>query len=107
MLEEQDCVTCYRNSPVASEGPQSNLTPGEDPNIYRLPKGRKDVEDWEFIDAIVGESVQSVGVKRKLLNLQDKCRAKEKRVTPNVAEAAELAQELLRSSHVLVDAAPS
>lgn len=45
MLEEQDHVTGYRDSPVVSEGGQGNLTLGADPNVDNLPKSVDDDED--------------------------------------------------------------
>lgn len=56
MLEERDCVTSYRNSPIVSEGCQGNLTPGADTNVDSLSVGVDDDEDWDFNGAIGKES---------------------------------------------------
>lgn len=76
MVVEKDRVTSCRNSPVASEGVQGNLTPGAEPNIDKLPEGVDENEDWDFDGAISGESSQYVGMKRKLQKLQDEGRSK-------------------------------
>lgn len=69
MLEERDRLSGSRDSPVASEGSQSNLTPGADPNIDTHPEDFNDVDDWDICGAVGGDSVQNARVKRKLLDL--------------------------------------
>lgn len=77
------------------------------PNIDNLAESFDDVDDdWDFEVVIGGESVQRAGVKRKLLDLQDKCRAKRRRVLTNVSESVELAIEFLQFG-VGFDALPS
>lgn len=46
-------------------------------------------------------------MQQKLLNKQDECRSKKRRVTTNVAETVELAKGLLRSTDVPGNTAPS
>lgn len=82
-------MTGYRNSPVVSEGGRGNLTPGDDSNVDNLPEDIDDDEDWNFDSATGGESVQHVGVKRKLLDLLDDCRSKRRMVPANVVVAVE------------------
>lgn len=91
ILEKQDRLSGYLDSPVVLESIQSNLTPRADPVIDNLPEGVGDDNAWNFDGAICEEFAQRVGVKRKLLDLQNECRAKKRRVLTNVAEAVDLA----------------
>lgn len=54
MLEEQDRVTDYRNSPVASDGAQGSLTPAADPNIDSLSEDVDEDDNRDFDGAIGG-----------------------------------------------------
>lgn len=107
MLEEQDLVTGYQNRPVGSEGGQEHLTSGADLNVDILSKSVDDDNDWDFDGAVDGKYAQHIGMKPKLLDLQDECWTKKWRVLSNVSEAVELSYELLRSAHVPVHTVPS
>lgn len=61
MLEEQDRVTGYQNCSVASEGPQVNLTPCEDPNVDKLPEAVSEDDDWGF-DSTIGRASTHLSV---------------------------------------------
>lgn len=78
-MGEQDRVMDYRSSLVASEEAQGNLTPVANPNIDNLQEG---VDDD---DAVGGTSILRVGLKRKVLDLQDRCRTKKQKVPTEVA----------------------
>lgn len=65
MFVEQYRVTNYRNSAAASEGSQWNLARVADLNIENIPEGIDDDDDWDFDGAIVVETAQLVGMKRK------------------------------------------
>lgn len=90
VLEEQDCVTGYWDSPVISEGGQGNLTPGADSNIVKLPEVFDEDENCDLDGATGGECAHRDGVKRKLLDLQYECWTMERSILPNVAEAVEV-----------------
>lgn len=96
MLEEQERVSGYQDGPVVSEGGRSKLTPGTDPNIAKLLKVVDDDDDWDFNNAIGGGSVHRGCVKRKMLNLEDECRDKRRKVSMKVGKVIELAQNLLQ-----------
>lgn len=103
MLEEQYRVTGCPNCPVVSKGGKGNPTPAVDPNVGYLLDGVDDNEDWDLNGARGGEPAQRVGVKRRLLDLQDECRTEKWRDSRSVAKAVELAKEFLRPSDVLVN----
>lgn len=63
MLVDPDRILGYRNSPIASEGAQGNLTPGADPNIHNLPESADDDDNLHFDGVIGAESAQRVSVK--------------------------------------------
>lgn len=75
-LVEQDRVTGYRTDPVDSEGFQENPMPGTDWSVENLTEGVDDNDDTNFDGDTGGESAQRVGMKRKLLDLQNECRSK-------------------------------
>lgn len=76
ILKEQDRVRCCRNYAVVSDGSQENQTPGAGLNVNFVPENVDDEEDWELDGTIGAESVQLVGMERKLLDLHDECRMK-------------------------------
>lgn len=76
-------------------------------NIDNLPNVVDYDGDWDFDGAIGGEAAQRVGLKRKLLSLQDECRTKTRRVPMNSTEMVELPYELLQSKNASADAVPS
>lgn len=84
-----------------------NATPVADANVDNLLEGVDEDGHWDFEGAMAGKFAQLSGMKRKLLDLQDECRTKKRRVLANLAEVVELAQELLQSTDVLVNAVAS
>lgn len=79
MLDEQDRVTDYRNSPVASEEMQEVSTIGADSNVDIFPEGVDDDHDYKFDGTIGGEFAQHVFVKHKYRIWKMKVRKKTKR----------------------------
>lgn len=88
---------------MVSEDGRCNLSPGENSDVDNLPKDVDDDKYWKFDGAKGGESTEIVDMKRKLLDLWDGCQTKKRRVPTNVAEAVEIAQELLRLADVSVN----
>lgn len=86
MLEKQNRVLGYQNSPVILEGGQSNQTSDAVPDIDDLQEGVNDDNDLNFDSAIDRESALLVGVKRRLLDLHDECWVKKRVVPTNVTE---------------------
>lgn len=97
MWEEINRILGYRDSLVNPEGAQDSSAPGADPNIDNITEGVDNIDEWGFAGTVDRASVQSVGVKRKLIDLRDECRAKQRRFPTNVAEGVGLAQEIMRS----------
>lgn len=52
-------------------------------------------EDWDLEDLVEMDSVERVGVKRRLRDLQDSCRTKRRRIPETIADAVGLAAELV------------
>lgn len=102
-LNQQDRVSGYRNSPVDSEKAQRNSTSDSDPNIENVLKGVDDDDDWAIDGANSKKSAQHVVVKRKLHDLQYKCRIMKQEVPINVSGSVEQAKEQSHSSDVLQD----
>lgn len=99
-------ATGHRNSLVVSESGEGNLTPEAISNVDNFREGVDDDGNWDF-DGVIGvESAHPVGKKLKLLDMQDECRTEKERFPTNVAEAVELAQELLGSTDVHVNTVP-
>lgn len=67
-------------------------------NIDNLPEASVHDGDWDLYGALRGESVQAVGVKRRLQDLQEEHLTMKRMVLTTVAEAIELAKGFLRSS---------
>lgn len=107
MLHEQDRVTCYRNSAGVLVRVQGNITRVANQDVNKLLKSVDDDEERNSDGVIRGVSTQRVGVKRKLLDLRDECRAKQRRIPANVAVADELAHELLQPADVSVSSIPA
>lgn len=58
-----------------------------------------DDDNNRSFDGTIGkETIQRVGVKRKLQNSQDKCQTKKRKISTNVPEEVELSQKYLRSA---------
>lgn len=60
-------------------------------------------DDWDFDKTIGIESILHFNVKRNLLDLQDDCRTRKRKIPTNVAEAVDQTQKLLRSVDAFVN----